>query len=592
MLNYTKVKNCLKILIIMLILVMLPLSTVNAAEGDGSGNWFTNIMVSVKSFVGNLLGTSTQNYESDWEYRELNSEEIEIIGYHGSRNVISIPSEIEEKRVTSIAAGAFSKNTRIVSVSIPSSVTCIPVAAFKGCTSLVSVDLNNKIKNIYEEAFEGCTALIQINLQNVTDIGANAFKNCTSLTSVDISRITKIEIGTFCGCTALTQINLQNITDIGANAFENCRSLTSIELLGLGSTIYEKAFYGCTGLTSVKLHASYIQQEAFSGCTALRNLNICAEQIGKRAFAGCIALKNIEILDTKHIDEEAFIGCTGLTSINLPEVLVVNKGTFYGCTGLTSVNLPRVINIEKEVFSGCTSLINIELPTAQFIGERAFSDCPNLTSITIPKTVTNIGEGTFSGTTNTEKLVIYGYKGSYAETYANENNINFVAITEDPTPTPTPTSKPTETPPATNIVDYEIVKKGENKFIKGIASYTSWFDVRDKFSGYTSIFAKRLNGTDVNDGDKIGTGTKITANNTTYTVVVPGDVTGEGKLDANDIVQMINLVYGRTREDAIWNNGIREASLIASENWEEEERYTRAIDIVTLINRVYKPTVQ
>ena len=60
------------------------------------------------------------------------------------------------------------------------------------------------------------------------------------------------------------------------------------------------------------------------------------------------------------------------------------------------------------------------------IGVYAFEICTALTSITIPNSVTSIGEDAFYGCTLL--TTIYGYTGSYAETYANTNGYTFVAL--------------------------------------------------------------------------------------------------------------------------------------------------------------------
>ena len=60
------------------------------------------------------------------------------------------------------------------------------------------------------------------------------------------------------------------------------------------------------------------------------------------------------------------------------------------------------------------------------IGEACFVNCENLEKITIPDTVTEIGAYAFNGCH--ENLTIYCYKGSRAQSYAEENGINYVLL--------------------------------------------------------------------------------------------------------------------------------------------------------------------
>ena len=59
------------------------------------------------------------------------------------------------------------------------------------------------------------------------------------------------------------------------------------------------------------------------------------------------------------------------------------------------------------------------------IGNDVFYGCTSLTSVTIPDSVTSIDEYVFLGCRN--DIVIKGSKGSYAETWANENRYTFIA---------------------------------------------------------------------------------------------------------------------------------------------------------------------
>ena len=60
------------------------------------------------------------------------------------------------------------------------------------------------------------------------------------------------------------------------------------------------------------------------------------------------------------------------------------------------------------------------------IGDEVFMNCDSLVKVTIPKSVTKIGNNLFRDCPN--KVVIYGEKDSYAETYANNKDIPFKEI--------------------------------------------------------------------------------------------------------------------------------------------------------------------
>lgn len=113
--------------------------------------------------------------------------------------------------------------------------------------------------------------------------------------------------------------------------------------------------------------------------------------------------------------------------IAIPEgVTKIRWGAFYGLEHLTSVAIPDgVTEIEEEAFRGCIKLKSITIPeSVTKIGEFAFYKCTSLTNITIPESVTKIGACAFYGCTS---LTVSGSAGSYAETYAKKNNIQFVA---------------------------------------------------------------------------------------------------------------------------------------------------------------------
>ena len=140
------------------------------------------------------------------------------------------------------------------------------------------------------------------------------------------------------------------------------------------------AFYGCRGLTSVRIPKGVtdIYQRAFSGCSGLTSVTIPESVTG--------------------IGSYAFYGCSGLTSITIPKsVRYMDRAIFAECRGLTSVTFSEgVTSIGYSAFWNCTSLTSVTIPKSmQDIGQWAFYGCESLTSMTIPKNVRSIGSFAF-----------------------------------------------------------------------------------------------------------------------------------------------------------------------------------------------------
>lgn len=125
--------------------------------------------------------------------------------YTGSESRVTIPSSLGSSKVTAIGAGAFSGNTSVKSVSIPSSVTQIGQEAFSDCTSLTSVSLPSSLQSIGIGAFYGCTSLSSVSVPDGTKtISDEAFAQCSSLKTITIpSSVTTIADDAFSGCDSL-----------------------------------------------------------------------------------------------------------------------------------------------------------------------------------------------------------------------------------------------------------------------------------------------------------------------------------------------------------------------------------------------------
>lgn len=81
--------------------------------------------------------------------------------------------------------------------------------------------------------------------------------------------------------------------------------------------------------------------------------------------------------------------------------------------------------IDAKAFEGISAM-SVKLSEATTtINSKAFANCPNLVQIYIPRTTSSIASDAFLGV---KELIIYGYKGSYAENYAQEKGFTFVPV--------------------------------------------------------------------------------------------------------------------------------------------------------------------
>lgn len=117
-----------------------------------------------------------------------------------------------------------------------------------------------------------------------------------------------------------------------------------------------------------------------------------------------------------------------ITELTLPSTLTtIDDYAFAFYLNAKDVQIPYgVTTIGNNAFSDCYQIENVVLPgTVKKIGNYAFSVCDSLKSITIPASVTEIGEKVAKAYTI---VAIYGYAGSTAESYAEENGYYFFSL--------------------------------------------------------------------------------------------------------------------------------------------------------------------
>ena len=358
------------------------------------------------------------------------------------------------------------------------------------------------------------------------------------------------------------------VEEIGFQAFFNCNSIERIDVADNNSTfasqdgvLYNKEKSTLIQYPVAKQEKTYqmpesvkdIRNFAFSGLTFLEELtlpkSIAFDGITQYTFDEANSLKNIYVAEDvnslyKSIDGVLFYDIAKATNnVDHIELELVRYPA-----GKTETNY--------TVPSGVTTIENY-----------AFSGCNLLTSVTLPDSVASIRVFAFDSCD--DNLTIYGYRGSYAETYAAENNISFVALTTvaDAETGVTVESTSGYIIPENAALQIETVAKEESQVTYNISltqngaavqptgEVTVKIPVPDTLDGeQCAVYREEADGTQVilnavyRDGYMVFT-TDVFGSFTLAKIMPPvtlGDVNGDGTIDAADAVMIQRYDSGLT----------------------------------------------
>ena len=372
----------------------------------------------------------------DYEYALLDDGTVEITGYNGKAEKLTIPNMLNGKKVTSIDNRAFYLCNSLISIIIPDSVEKISVNPFAYCRTLKSIFVSSEhpyffaIDGVLFRKADSCLIsypkgreYTTYNIpQGITAIESSAFYDCKFLTRVTIpDSVTSIGDCAFSLCDSLTSITIpDSVEQIGTNPFTVCSALKSISV-----SPEHPYFATIDGVLFRKADKALISYPAgISSSTYTIPQGITA--IGDSAFYYCDSLTSVSIPDSvTSIGDNAFYFCESLTSVTIPDsVTAIGDSAFSYCDSLTSVSIPdSVTAIGNRAFYSCDSLTSVSIPNSvTAIGDRAFYYCDSLTSVSIPNSVTAIDDYAFGDCSN---LTLTVPRNSYAAEYAKSNDIYY-----------------------------------------------------------------------------------------------------------------------------------------------------------------------
>ena len=436
-------------------------------------NGITRIPANLFSYCAGKIETELPDTVTEIEYNAFEGsgllsiripDTVTAIGDYAFNNCQGLTEIQLPAGLTELGTMAFGNCAGITEITIPKSVTAARIDAyahgrgpFGNCANLSAVTFENGITRIPANLFSCCTGKIETVLPDtVTEIGYNAFENsglftiklpeklkkiqsyafagCGNLSSIIIpGTVTSIESSVFSGCSALTTVRIpESVTEMGESVFKNCSSLYDVNLSSSCVNIKRSMFEGCSSLEKITFpdKVTTIEASAFLDCTALKEIvwSKALTAIEGSAFKNCSSLMEIAVPEkVTTIGDSVFYNCDSLTAVTIPDsVTSFGISVFYDCDALVTVNLGSGLTaIPKSTFEHCDVLETLTVPRrVTSIAANAFKNSVKFTSIFIPRSVTSIDSTAFS---YPAKLTIYGVPGTYAETFANENSIRFVA---------------------------------------------------------------------------------------------------------------------------------------------------------------------
>ena len=372
---------------------------------------------------------------------------VKITKYSGSESDVTVPAEIDGKKVTWIALEVFKDNKIVEKVTIPEGVVQVGHQVFMGCEKLTQVSFPDSLRILGSGVFRDCKSIVEVTVpDSVEETGIGMFQGCESLKKVTLPRY-GVSPYMYSGCSSLEYAPLEYDKSklpefampwIPHRVFEKCTSLTEVTIPDYIEKIYEGAFADCTNLEKVVFPGNTEiidgdpaegDEDVFVRCP---KLTICGhkdsnaekyakehdipfvdidEEHGEPIFPeyttsgdfnyvlnGGGAVKIVEYIGSEK--EAAFPSEIDGVTVNAIGTRIVQgqkPDDFKGYSALESIVLPdTIVEIEPTAFIMSDNLKSVKMTdSVRVIGGGAFAGCP-LESIELSSNVELIPDHCFT----------------------------------------------------------------------------------------------------------------------------------------------------------------------------------------------------
>ena len=278
-------------------------------------------------------------------------------------------SNIEE-----LGESSFSGCRGLSDLTIPAGLKEIPASCFYECTGLSSLKIPETIEKVCGGAFGDCTGIKELTMPVDLDYvknGYSSFSNCGNIEKITYSK----------GKTGIMPDIDKGSTWYYTAEYYAGNNLTTVEfeegVKNIGARAYcWHADAGGSGLKNIKLAST-------------------VKKIGDDAFYENTEITKFDFSNIEELGESSFYGCSGLTDLKIPAGMKeIPASCFYGCTGLSSLKIPETIEkVCGYAFGDCTGIKELTMPVdLDYVNKSrpSFRDCGNIEKITYSKGKTGI----------------------------------------------------------------------------------------------------------------------------------------------------------------------------------------------------------